>query len=231
MSNSEHPHARALAEAIADAVGSAEASARHWYRLLVGADRPRPPLAPEEARLRSWLARVFPDDPARVEHEVRDMLADAADHEDAYCWGPDWRYLQEVLTARCGIRLSQIEEMTWTEIAGALEAAYRSGQRHAPAARLLIQDSRVLLDGRIVLLDMTEKMRGAALCLLTHLLAANGEWRSSTELNDMERNGPCKDHVEVRWDRVRRQLPACLQALIETCHRKGRRLSPDAWHS
>jgi hypothetical protein len=93
-------------------------------------------------------------------------------------------------------------------------------------ARLMIQGGAVLLDGQSVPLDMTTEARGEALCLLTHLLAAQGDWRSSTELNDMESAGPCKEHVGARWDRTRKKLPRCLFSLIESNHRKGYRLSP-----
>jgi hypothetical protein len=101
----------------------------------------------------------------------------------------------------------------------------------APAvARLRIEGSTVALDGQPVPLGLTEESRGAAACLLRHLLAAAGDWRSSTELNDMERAGPCMDHIEVRWDRVRKRLPPGLRSLIESDRRKGYRLSPAAWH-
>jgi hypothetical protein len=97
-----------------------------------------------------------------------------------------------------------------------------------PVARLQIQGATVLLDGSPVPLDMTEESRGAAICLLTHLLAAAGDWRSGSELNAMEVAGPCKQHVDVRWDLVRKQLPPALLSLTETNRRKGTRLRPDA---
>ena len=41
----------------------------------------------------------------------------------------------------------------------------------------------------------------------------------------MEQAGPCKEHVEVRWDRVRAQLPDPLKGFVESNHRKGYRLT------
>ena len=98
-----------------------------------------------------------------------------------------------------------------------------------PVARIVIQGTNVLLDGQPVPLNMAEESRGAAICLLTHLLAAAGDWRSSTKLDEMEEAGPCKDHIEVRWDRVRKKLPPCLLDLTESDRRKGTRLLPNAW--
>ena len=96
--------------------------------------------------------------------------------------------------------------------------------------RLCIQGASVLLDGVPVALGMTEELRKAAVCYLTHLLAAGGDWRSSTELDDMEGNGACKDHIGIRWDRVRKQLPDALYKLTETDRRKGNRLISSVWH-
>ncbi len=96
--------------------------------------------------------------------------------------------------------------------------------------RLCIKGTLVLLDGAAVRLEMTSESGRAAACYLTHLLAAEGDWRSSTELNEMEQAGPCKEHVEVRWDRVRAQLPDPLKGFVESNRRKGYRLSPAAWH-
>jgi hypothetical protein len=97
-------------------------------------------------------------------------------------------------------------------------------------ARLQIEGLTVRLDGRPVPLNMTEEARNAALCLLCHLLAAAGNWRSGRELDNMEQAGPCREHIEVRWDRVRKQLPACLLELVESNRRKGYRLLPAVWH-
>jgi hypothetical protein len=95
--------------------------------------------------------------------------------------------------------------------------------------RLQVSCNAVSLDGANVPLGMTQEARGAALCLLRHLLAAMGDWRSSRELNEMELTSNCS-HAEVRWDRVRKHLPAPLQLLIETDRRKGSRLRPSVWH-
>jgi hypothetical protein len=91
---------------------------------------------------------------------------------------------------------------------------------------LQIQGSTVKLDGRTVTLDLARESRDAAICLLTHLLAAQGDWRSGRELDDMEEAGPCGGHVGIRWYRIRALLPETLSALIETNRRKGNRLRP-----
>jgi len=99
------------------------------------------------------------------------------------------------------------------------------------AARLEIRDGSVWLDGLPVKLGMTAETRRAAVCLLTHLLAAAGDWRSSTNLDEMEQAGSCKFHVGVRWDRIRKKLPPCLHELTEADRRKGVRLLPVVWGS
>jgi hypothetical protein len=96
--------------------------------------------------------------------------------------------------------------------------------------RLQIRDELAVLDGVVVPLDMTGEMRGAVLCFLRHLLAAMGEWRSRSELDDMENKGPCREHIGVRWDRVRKRLPAVLLGLTESDRRKGFRLKSIVWH-
>jgi hypothetical protein len=101
--------------------------------------------------------------------------------------------------------------------------------KRRPPARLEVGGPSVLLDGLPVQLNLTDEARGAALCLLTHLLAAEGDWRSSTNLDEMEEVGACKDHVGVRWDRCRKKLPRCLYDLTESDHRKGYRLLPAVW--
>jgi hypothetical protein len=102
------------------------------------------------------------------------------------------------------------------------------------ACRLHVTADRVLLDGQAVTLDMAQEARGAALCLLRHLLAAGGEWQSSTERDDEEsaagKAGGCGDHAGVRWDRVRNRLPECIRILIESDRKKGYRLVPAIWH-
>jgi hypothetical protein len=117
-----------------------------------------------------------------------------------------------------------------------LEQARAAGPAGAPGAappatpRLQIAGDRVLLDGKPVVLDMTERSRGAALCFLGHLLAAGGNWRTKAELDDREMTGPCRlDHDDVRWGRIRDRLPPCLHALVQSGH-KGYRLAPQAWH-
>jgi hypothetical protein len=76
---------------------------------------------------------------------------------------------------------------------------------------------------------LTAESREAAVCFLTHLLKSGGEWRSSTELDEMEGDSSCNDHIGVRWDRILKKLPQRIQSLIETNRKKGNRLRPAAW--
>jgi hypothetical protein len=118
-----------------------------------------------------------------------------------------------------------------TEPAGAVGAGNTPAMSTPPGtARIAVTEDTVRLDGRVVPLDMTAESRGAAICLLRHLLAAAGNWRSSSELDDMEAATPCGEHSGVRWDRVRQQLPECLHRFIESNRRKGCRLLPTVWH-
>jgi hypothetical protein len=104
--------------------------------------------------------------------------------------------------------------------------------RPAPRkSRLQVQGSTVTLDGRAVHLDLAGASRDAVLCLLTHLLAAQGDWRSGTELDRMEDAGPCGLHVGTRWYRKVKLLPAPLRAVVETDRRKGNRLVPAIFQS
>ena len=97
------------------------------------------------------------------------------------------------------------------------------------AARIEVRGTEVLLDGQVVPLNVVAESRGAILCLLRHLLAAKGDWRTGRQLDDCEQAGPCTDHIGVRWDRVRRRLPDPLKALTEPHCPKGFRLLPSAW--
>lgn len=104
---------------------------------------------------------------------------------------------------------------------------------HAP--RLCVGEDHVYLDGQPVPLNMGTEGRKTAQCLVRHLLAAEGNWRSSTELDDDERaaglSGGCGLHIIGKlWTRIRKNLPPDLSELIETDRRKGSRLSPAVWH-
>jgi hypothetical protein len=105
----------------------------------------------------------------------------------------------------------------------------RPARAKSPRARLRVKGNAVYLGGERVPLDLTEESRDAALCYLRHLLSAEGDWRSGSELNTMEEASPiCKDHCGIRWDIIHKRLPECLRNLIETDRRKGRRLTPGA---
>jgi hypothetical protein len=104
--------------------------------------------------------------------------------------------------------------------------------RPAPRkSRLQVRGSTVILDGRAVPLNLAGASRDAVLCLLTHLLAAQGDWRSQTELDRMEDAGPCQRHVGTRWYRIVEKLPKPLRAVVETNRRKGNRLVPANFQS
>jgi hypothetical protein len=134
-------HSRPGYPGIADAVALPEAAARYYYRLLVGDRRPRWPVNPhEEEEFRELLRSVYPNDPESVEAEMLKMRAEHFDWDDASCFGPNWRYLDEALAAHCHITSAQARNMTFAEIANALEAACRregllpsvNGGRFAP---------------------------------------------------------------------------------------------------
>jgi hypothetical protein len=131
------------------------------------------------------------------------------------------------LLKRAAARLGKLAEEELTRIA---RVPHETRQLLARKPRLQIRDSTILLDGQPVPLDMIEDSRRAAVCFLTHLLAAEGDWRSMPELDGMEKAGPCEAHVGTRWDRVRNHLPECLFALTESNTRKGFRLVSAAWH-
>ncbi len=94
-----------------------------------------------------------------------------------------------------------------------------------PVCRLRIEGEKVFLDGQAVTLDMGPETRGAALCMLGHLLAAGGEWVSGPELNAKEVEGSCREHDGARWDRARNALPEALRDLVESGRGKGYRLA------
>jgi hypothetical protein len=104
------------------------------------------------------------------------------------------------------------------------------GTAEPPQPRLRVEEDSVFLDDDRIPLDMTEESRGAARCYLRHLLAAGGEWRSDSEVDEMEGGSTCAvKHVGVRWDRIRKQLPNVLKALIQTDRKKGSRLADPVW--
>ncbi len=115
----------ALDKAIDLAVALPEDAARHWYRLLVGDRQPRYPHDPDhEQRLLARLKDIYPDDPQKVERQLREMRSERTKRRHKDCWGPDWQYLFEALAAHCGISPGRAKEMTWSEIAAEFKAAY-----------------------------------------------------------------------------------------------------------
>jgi hypothetical protein len=123
--------AAGLLAALDQSVGGPEAAARHWYRLLTGDRQRRRRTDPhEEQELRLLLQRIYPDDPWRVELELRRSLHERAAYAEAHCWGRDWQYLFEALAAWCEISPGQANNMTWPEIAAALRTAYESQRCH-----------------------------------------------------------------------------------------------------
>ena len=177
-----------------------------------------------------------PDEPSRRAFfaDLAYMLTEVLSGRNAGRWRPDreeGRGSRENSSRRLPLsRPAPKGEAAGPAAEAALPAPRPSSKGVESAVRIHLDGSKVLLDGRSVPLDMTEESRGAAICLLGHLLAAAGDWRSSTDLNEMEVNGPCKLHTEVRWDRIRKSLPACLLDLTESNRRKGYRLSHSAWH-
>jgi hypothetical protein len=91
--------------------------------------------------------------------------------------------------------------------------------------RLRIDGGTVLYDDKPVPLDMTGERKEEALRYLQHLLDTAGDWVSDSEVKDREAKKP-GGMPGVRWDQVRKLLPARLRDLIETKQRKGSRLKP-----
>jgi hypothetical protein len=89
-----------------------------------------------------------------------------------------------------------------------------------PALRLAVVGTAVLLDGHPVPLGLTAEASGDALTYLRAVIEAAPNWVSGP---DIARG--------IRWDRVRKRLPARLRSLIETNRRKGYRLRNRAWRT
>jgi hypothetical protein len=94
--------------------------------------------------------------------------------------------------------------------------------------RLRIRAKTVLLDCEPVSLDMTTEAAAVARCFLAHLIRAQGDWLSSTEIDTAEKRLPGGGLAGQVWYRVRKGLPEPLRALVESNRRKGYRLSDAA---
>jgi hypothetical protein len=132
-----------------------------------------------------------------------------------------WR---PVVITHCLPDVSLLEELQ----AGAevLESRRRRADQHEVPGycQLAIEGDQVLLDGQPVPLEMTTDRQFYARLFLQQLLAAGGQWRSSTEMA-----GYAKDLEKQRLDQLRKALPKRLQKLIESDRRKGYRLSPSVY--
>jgi hypothetical protein len=104
----------------------------------------------------------------------------------------------------------------------------RPTRRPRHRGRLSVKGNHLLLDGLAVSLDMTADRRASALCFLSHLIRAGGTWISSREINKAEDQKAGKGLPGERWDKVRRELPAHVSALIESRPGAGYRLIPEA---
>jgi hypothetical protein len=109
------------------------------------------------------------------------------------------------------------------EAADRVASIRRRGAVAAAVGRLRIEGEQVLLDGRQVPLEMTPEARNKALVYLGYLVKAAGDWVSGGDIDRAEQERPGGLHG-TRWDRVRRQLPEPIRALIHTNRRKGSRL-------
>ena len=98
-----------------------------------------------------------------------------------------------------------------------------------PKLRIQIVEGKILLDGARVTLDQTDESIKLTLCFLEHVLDADGDWRSSGDINRIERRKPNQGFSGTRWDRVFKKLPSSISSLIESNRRKGYRLRPEAW--
>jgi hypothetical protein len=97
--------------------------------------------------------------------------------------------------------------------------------------RLSIKGVAVHLDGNPLCLGDTSDARAAAVCFLTHLLRAKGNWLSGSEVDEAEEQRGGASLAGTRWDRVRRRLPESVRELIESSPMKGFRLAPVCWRN
>lgn len=88
----------------------------------------------------------------------------------------------------------------------------------APVLRLVVAEKSVYLDGQPVRLNLTAEAADETLTYLRAVIQAAPNWVTGPDIG-----------CGIRWDRVRRRLPACLRDLIETDRRKGNRLHSRAW--
>jgi hypothetical protein len=103
----------------------------------------------------------------------------------------------------------------------------RPTRRPRRRCRLSIKGNDLLLDGLAVPLDMTTERRASALCFVSHLIRAGGNWISSSDINRAEDRKAGKGLPGERWDKVRRELPAHISSFIESRTGAGYRLTPE----
>src|SRR5262249_8765363 len=87
-----------------------------------------------------------------------------------------------------------------------------------PVCRLAIVENEIVLDSKLVDLNLTPEAKAEALDYLRAVIAHAPNWVTGPEIGR-----------GIRWDRVRRRLPKALQGLIQTDRRKGNRLHSTAW--
>jgi hypothetical protein len=87
--------------------------------------------------------------------------------------------------------------------------------------QLVIDEETVMLDGEIVLLDMTPERRKEVIFYLKTLLNAKGQRLSDSDVNRKAEEANLGEFMNIRWDQVRKLLPDKLSAMIDTHSRKG----------
>ena len=135
-----------------------------------------------------------------------------------------------VLAKRLALAVELLGEVAAAEgqWRGSAPEAASGGLRKRRRWRLRVRGQSLLLDGEPVPIDLTAEARAVTLCYLGHLIRAQGEWVSGSEIDLAEKQQPNEGLAGHRWDRIRKRLPDALRSLIETNRRKGYRLSGEA---
>jgi hypothetical protein len=131
-----------------------------------------------------------------------------------------WPYL----IAEHDVNLEALRTITPDEIRRFMKACSPADQ--APAPRIpeppiAIQESRVLVNGQFVPLNLTTERLFDALHFLRQLIASCGQWVTGP---DISKACPERYDNRFRWDRVQQALPPAITQHIETDRRKGKRL-------